>query len=574
MARETKFGLLFVVVLTSVFGLLVYKRIHTPAGLVAETEQTAEPGGEPAEPEAPELEVPPGAEPGTTADPVSVTELSTPLLAQGAPERPQGAKPKLPVEVADSEFFEPPRPATSENPSSTTTEHADEIGFEPPQRVVATPVELPANEGADADPFGFSEPQVETVETPATEPNANAGALSAPPDGADPFADPQPVAGSPATIDDPAATTFEAVEEPAMTAAGDDPFAAEMPEMPEETEVAAQPVEAEGLESPTAQPVEADPFGAMEVDVPSTKPAPTASALPVDLDGPDVATVAEPLPTIEPVKPQNPPKPAVTEPKIRAEVLPVEIPAIEEPAFEEALAVPQRTASTAAPRVPVRAVPTSDPIEAEPLEPAMPAAKPVASLPVLPEEELPRVAAARPLPTDLDVAPTPRPVAPPAMNNGAYVVQATDSFWTISKRVYGTGRYFQALAKHNVALIPNPERMKLGVRIATPPAAELERRYPAEIPLAAQDSPGATEPGVDPGFFVDAAGQPKYRVGSTDTLSGIARNHLGRASRWVQVFEMNRDVLKDGNSLKVGTVLKLPADASQVQVVGFQGPDR
>ncbi len=572
MARETKFGLLFVVVLTSVFGLLVYKRIHTPAGLVAETEQTAEPGGDPAEPEAPELEVPAGAGSGVTTNPVSESESATPLLTQGAPERPQGAKPKLPVEVADSEFFEPPRPATSGQTSSTTAENAEDIGFEPPQRVAATPVDVAADEGADADPFGFSEPQVETAETPATEANTSAPAMSPPTDGSDPFADPQPVAGSQATIPDPAATTFEAVEEPAMTPAGEDPFAAEFPT---ETEVAARPVESEAAESLTAQPVEADPFGPMDLEVPTTKPAPTASALPVDLDGTDVATAAEPMPTIEPVKPENPPKPAVTEPKIRAEVLPVEIPANEEPAFEEALAVPQRTASTAAPRVPVRAVPTSDPIEAEPLEPAMLPAKPAAAIPVLPVEALPRVAStARPLPTDLDVAPTPRPVAPPAMNNGAYVVQATDSFWTISKRVYGTGRYFQALAKHNVALIPNPDRMKPGVRIATPPAAELDRRYPAEIPLAAQDSSAGTDSGVDPGFFVDAAGQPKYRVGSTDTLSGIARNHLGRASRWVQVFEMNRDVLKDGNNLKVGTVLKLPADASQVQVVGFQGPDR
>jgi hypothetical protein len=33
---------------------------------------------------------------------------------------------------------------------------------------------------------------------------------------------------------------------------------------------------------------------------------------------------------------------------------------------------------------------------------------------------------------------------------------------------------------------------------------------------------------------------------------------------------MNRNVLQDGNSLKIGTVLKLPADASRVQVVGTQ----
>ena len=37
---------------------------------------------------------------------------------------------------------------------------------------------------------------------------------------------------------------------------------------------------------------------------------------------------------------------------------------------------------------------------------------------------------------------------------------------------------------------------------------------------------------------------------------------------------MNRDVLKDGNSLTIGTVLRLPADASQVQAVEMQPAGR
>ena len=59
-----------------------------------------------------------------------------------------------------------------------------------------------------------------------------------------------------------------------------------------------------------------------------------------------------------------------------------------------------------------------------------------------------------------------------------------------------------------------------------------------------------------------------YRIASEDTLSDIAQRHLGRSSRWVQIFEMNRDVLKDGNTLKVGALLRLPADASRVEMVG------
>ncbi|MCH7688666.1 MAG: LysM peptidoglycan-binding domain-containing protein [Planctomycetes bacterium] len=70
------------------------------------------------------------------------------------------------------------------------------------------------------------------------------------------------------------------------------------------------------------------------------------------------------------------------------------------------------------------------------------------------------------------------------------------------------------------------------------------------------------------GLSVDRTGQVRYVVGSHDTLSGIAQRHLGRASRWQQIFELNRDRLTSADNLKIGTVLRLPVDASHpVQAV-------
>ncbi len=176
---------------------------------------------------------------------------------------------------------------------------------------------------------------------------------------------------------------------------------------------------------------------------------------------------------------------------------------------------------------------------------------------------------------------TPVPAAT-GIGGERYTVQPTDSFWTISKRVYGTGRYFQALAKHNAAMVSNPQHLKPGSEVVTPSAGDLERLYRADIPLAdaasvkslRSDHPDRYQPDQEPGFFLDAQGQPMYRVGSNDTLSQISQNHLGRSSRWIQIFQMNRDILKDGNTLSVGTVLKLPPDASQVQTIGYEVPGR
>jgi nucleoid-associated protein YgaU len=49
-----------------------------------------------------------------------------------------------------------------------------------------------------------------------------------------------------------------------------------------------------------------------------------------------------------------------------------------------------------------------------------------------------------------------------------------------------------------------------------------------------------------------------YTVKSGDTLSGIAKAHLGDANAYMKIFEANRDQLSDPNLIKPGQVLKMP----------------
>jgi nucleoid-associated protein YgaU len=48
-----------------------------------------------------------------------------------------------------------------------------------------------------------------------------------------------------------------------------------------------------------------------------------------------------------------------------------------------------------------------------------------------------------------------------------------------------------------------------------------------------------------------------YTVKSGDTLSKIAKEHLGDANAYTKIFELNRDQLKDPDKIKPGQVLKL-----------------
>ena len=49
-----------------------------------------------------------------------------------------------------------------------------------------------------------------------------------------------------------------------------------------------------------------------------------------------------------------------------------------------------------------------------------------------------------------------------------------------------------------------------------------------------------------------------YTVKAGDTLSGIAKEHLGNAGAYMKIFELNKDKLTDPDKIKPGQVLNLP----------------
>jgi nucleoid-associated protein YgaU len=49
-----------------------------------------------------------------------------------------------------------------------------------------------------------------------------------------------------------------------------------------------------------------------------------------------------------------------------------------------------------------------------------------------------------------------------------------------------------------------------------------------------------------------------YTVKAGDTLSHIAKEHLGNAGAYMKIFELNKDQLADPDKIKPGQVLRLP----------------
>jgi len=54
------------------------------------------------------------------------------------------------------------------------------------------------------------------------------------------------------------------------------------------------------------------------------------------------------------------------------------------------------------------------------------------------------------------------------------------------------------------------------------------------------------------------AGAKTYTVKAGDTLSKIAREHLGDGNAYMQIFNANKDQLTDPDKIRPGQVLKLP----------------
>ena len=152
---------------------------------------------------------------------------------------------------------------------------------------------------------------------------------------------------------------------------------------------------------------------------------------------------------------------------------------------------------------------------------------------------------------------------PPRRDDGKYEVQPNDSYWTISEQLYGTGAYFKALAQHNRGKGAGEDRLQPGELILAPTVAELEKSYPDLCPkpsrreaLQSQSQSRASTVSTRNQY----RGGRTYTVAEGDTLFNIARYELGKASRWAEIYDLNRDVLgKDFNYLTPGIQLVLPA---------------
>ncbi len=68
----------------------------------------------------------------------------------------------------------------------------------------------------------------------------------------------------------------------------------------------------------------------------------------------------------------------------------------------------------------------------------------------------------------------------------------------------------------------------------------------------------ATPPPAQAAPAAAPAAAKTYTVQAGDTLSKIAKDHLGNAGAYMKIFDLNKDQLSDPDKIKPGQVLKMP----------------
>ncbi len=153
-----------------------------------------------------------------------------------------------------------------------------------------------------------------------------------------------------------------------------------------------------------------------------------------------------------------------------------------------------------------------------------------------------------------------------AAAEGTYRVQPGDTFSSIAEKHYGSSSYFKALVEHNRDKYPQPDRLDVGDVISVPTKEELVQTYgdlcPKEVHVDAERRQGMSLASTS-GPYGAPAGRT-YAVEEGDTLYDIARYELGKAARWIEIYELNREIIgADFDHLRPGTRLTLPGgDAS------------
>jgi len=142
----------------------------------------------------------------------------------------------------------------------------------------------------------------------------------------------------------------------------------------------------------------------------------------------------------------------------------------------------------------------------------------------------------------------------PSATGDEYVIHEGDTFETIAQKKYGSKSFASKIAEANPEV--KPTGLRVGKTIKLPAKEEKKEEAVAKAAdvIATPLPPEASKKPV-----VETVGSQKiYTVQAGDTLSGISSKVFNTSRHYQKIYEANKDVISDPNTLQVGSKLVMP----------------
>lgn len=185
----------------------------------------------------------------------------------------------------------------------------------------------------------------------------------------------------------------------------------------------------------------------------------------------------------------------------------------------------------------------------------------------------------QPQPVTLSAARDHEPGRTPKVALAEYHVQKGDTLTSIAARFYGTRsrRIINAIFDANRARLPDVSQLRAGIELALPVVDGFDpprilttdkqqrksKQKSRSVRTPARKNPSRKTPAQETPSRKGSSRENQartvwYNVQKNDRYSSIAREELGDAGRWREIFELNKDRFPDPHKIRPGVRIKLP----------------
>lgn len=136
-------------------------------------------------------------------------------------------------------------------------------------------------------------------------------------------------------------------------------------------------------------------------------------------------------------------------------------------------------------------------------------------------------------------------------------IEQGETLYHVAKRYYGDGEKWRAIRDANTDLVGDGGQVRVGARLRIPEATDGRTQALAEPLNHASHTQAAA------GFTEQRFTAVEVTVQPGQSLSELARLHLGHENRWPLLLQANRDRLRDADEVYAGMKLRLPSPGEQ-----------